>query len=137
MTRALPVLILTAALAGCRSDTPEAAINKAFDASVKAVEAGNVDGILEQLHPKFAGPDGMDRPQARFFLMGLFRQGKVGLTVLSSQIEVKGRQANQSVELILTSRSGGVLPDETSRKAFLLRWELHEKAWRLREIREV
>lgn len=137
MRRALPVLFLAATLAGCRSDTPEAALRKAFDACVKAVEAGNAEGVIEHLHPKFAGPEGLDRPQARLFLMGLFRQGKVGVTVFSSRVEIKGRQGQQWVEVLLTSRGQGALvPDEGSRKRFELRWELHEEAWKLREIRE-
>lgn len=137
MRRALPVSVLVLALGGCRSDTPEAAIRKAFDACIQAVEAGDAEAVVAQLHPKFAGPEGLDRPQARFYLMGFFRQGKVGVSVLSSRVDVKGRQGLQVVEVLLTSRGqGAVLPDETSRKTFHLRWELHEKAWRLRECSE-
>lgn len=135
MRRALPILIL--ALSACRSDTPEAALRKAFDACVQAVESGDAADVWERLHPAFAGPEGMDRAQARLFLMGLFRQGKVGVTVLSTSVEVRGRQGHQIAEVLLTSRSQGrVLPDESSRRIFHLRWELHEKAWKLREIRE-
>lgn len=137
MRHALPAFVLVFALGGCRSDTPEAAIRKAFDACIQAVEAGDADAVLEQLHPKFSGPEGLDKPQARFYLMGVFRQGKVGVSVLSNSVDVKGRQGLQVVEVLLTSRGqGAVVPDETSRKTFRLRWELFEKAWRLREISE-
>ncbi len=135
--RPLPVLTLVAALAGCRTDTPEAAIRKAFQACVEAVEASDAPGVVEHLHSTFRGPEGLERPQVQLYLMGLFRQGEVGVTVLANDVEVRGRQGVQRIEVFLTQKGPGrLLPEESSRRAFQLRWELHEKTWKLKEIRE-
>jgi hypothetical protein len=80
----------------------------------------------------------MGRNDAKLYLMGLLRQERVGITVLSSRIEAKGTQAQQAVEIILTSRSGsGLLPQDASRRLFQLRWERLEGRWRLRGLEEI
>lgn len=134
--RALPAILLL--LPGCRSERPEALIQKAFDACVKAIEAGDAAEAVEPLSPRFSGPEGMNRDEARLYLMGLLKQETVGITVFSSRIEAKGSQAQQAVELLLTSRSGAaILPQDASRRLFQLRWELTEGEWRLRSLEEV
>ncbi len=135
--RALPLALLIL-LPGCRSERPEALIQKAFDGCVEAIEAGDAAEAAEPLSPRFSGPEGMNRDEAKLYLMGLLKQEKVGITVFSSHIEVKGAQAQQAVELLLTSRSGAaILPQDASRRLFQLRWERIDGEWRLRSLEEV
>jgi len=133
----LVVLSALVALAGCRQESPEAQIEKAFSACVEAIEDGDAGAAVEPLSPRFSGPEGMSRDEARLYLAGLLRQEKVGITVLSSRIEVKGSQGAQAVEILLTSRSGsGLLPQDATRRLFLLRWEHQDDRWLLASLRE-
>lgn len=130
---ALPALLL---LLACAPDSPEARIRKAFDAAVKAVEAGDAAGAVAILDERFSGPEGMNKAEARGYLYGWFRREKVGVTVLSQKLEVRGGQAVQVVDLLLTGRSGAaLLPQESSRRTLQLRWNLAGKEWKVREIR--
>lgn len=133
---AIPIALV--ALAGCREETPEAKIRKAFDACVKAIEEADPEAASRILGPSFAGPDGLTRGEARLYLQGLLRQEKVGVTVIASRIEVKGPRATQSVEVLLASHAGGsLLPQDASRKLFLLAWEHREGRWYLQSLQEI
>lgn len=133
----LVVPLALVALVGCRKNSPEAQIQKAFDACVKAIEASDAASALDILSPQFSGPEGMTRDEAKLYLMGFLRQGQLGITVLASRIEVKGAQGTQAVEVVLTSRSGSdLLPQDASRKLFLLHWETRNGDWCLRSLLE-
>jgi len=124
-------------LTTCGPENPEHQVQKAFETCVKAVETGDPAPAVEALAKDFSGPEGMGRDEAKLFLLGVLRREKVGITVLSSQIGIKGSQAQQSVELLLTGRSGSeLLPQEASRHVYLLRWERQKGQWRLRELQE-
>ncbi|WP_257310600.1 hypothetical protein [Geothrix fuzhouensis] len=127
-------MVLT--LLACRSDKPEDQVRKAFGACVAAVEAGDAAAAAEPLDAGFRGPEGMDKPAARLFLMGIFRQEKVGLTVVRNEVTVTGNEAFQEVDLLITGRSGGLLPQDASRRSFGLRWRKAGGDWRLLELQE-
>jgi hypothetical protein len=128
-------LLLPVLLAGCRTESPEAQIRKAFEGCVAAIEQADPEPPIRILSPDFAGPENMTRDEAKLYLIGLLRQEKVGITVVSSRITVQGSQATQAVELVLTSRTGGnLLPQDASRRRFTLRWERQNGAWRLRAL---
>lgn len=129
-----PAILLSFLLLACSPDSPEARVKQAFEACVKGVETGDGGAVIERLDPKFTGPEGMDKNAAKLYLMGVLGREKIGVTVLSSRMEVKGREAIQTVELLLTSRGGGLLPQDASRRTFLLRWSEARGAWRLREL---
>jgi ketosteroid isomerase-like protein len=78
----------------------------------------------------------MDKPGARLFLMGLLRQEKVGVAVIRNDVALRGNEAFQDVDLILTGRSGGLLPQDASRRAFSLRWRKAGGDWKLVAIEE-
>ena len=138
MRTRLAVPLALVALAGCREASPEAKIRQAFDACVKAIQEADPEAAASVLDPAFTGPDGMTRDKARLVLRGLLSQEKVGVTVFASRIEVKGSRATQSVEALLTSRSGGsLLPSDASRKAYLLGWERREGRWTVRSFQEI
>ncbi len=135
--RLLQAFLSVALLAGCRRETPEARIRKAFDACVQAVEAGDAAKAAQGLSPGFTGPEGMDQAGARLYLAGILAREKVGVHVLAQDLAVRGAEAVQTVDLVLTGRSGGaLLPGEGSRRALVLRWERRDGEWKIREIEE-
>ena len=135
--RLLVALLWAALLPGCRRETPEARIRKAFDACVQAVEAGDAARAAQGLSEGFTGPEGMDRAGARLYLMGVLARESVAVHVLDQSLEVRGGEAVQAVDLVLTGRGGrGLLPDEGSRRALVLRWERRDGDWKIREIQE-
>lgn len=110
----------------------------AFERCRAAVEAGDAATATAPLDPAFRGPDGLDKATARLFLMGTFRQEKVGVTVVRNEVAVRGHEALQEVDLILTgrdsARSSGLLPQDASQRAFRLRWRKAGREWTLLEV---
>lgn len=137
MRKRIASVCVLAALLACRSDSPEAQVRKAFEACRAAVEAGDAAAATAPLDPGFRGPEGMDRAMARLFLMGTFRQEKVGVTVVRNEVAVRGSEAIQEVDLLLTGRSGGLLPQDASHREFRLTWRKTQGAWLLREIQSL
>ncbi|HEY3401692.1 MAG TPA: hypothetical protein VGK03_13780 [Geothrix sp.] len=136
MRKSIASVSMALALLACRSDKPEDQVRKAFEACRAAVEAGDAAAAAEPLDPAFRGPEGMDKAAARLFLLGTLRQEKVGVTVVRNEVSIRGNEAFQDVDLLLTGRSGGLLPQDASRRAFQLRWRKAGDAWRITEIRE-
>jgi hypothetical protein len=136
MRKSIASASLLLALLACQSDKPEDQVRHAFEACRKAVEAGDAAGAADPLDPAFRGPEGMDRTAARLFLAGILRQEKVGVTVLRNEVTLRGNEALQEVDLVLTGRSGGLLPQDASRRTFTLRWRRAGGDWRLAELRE-
>ena len=56
--------------------------------------------------------------------------------VVAHRVEMDGATARQSVDLVLTGKGGGLLPEEASRRTLHLRWRYQKGAWRLVEVRE-
>ncbi|HEX9010289.1 MAG TPA: hypothetical protein VF804_07975 [Holophagaceae bacterium] len=127
-----PLLLLAAAACGRKG--PEDQVREAFEGCRAAVEAGDAARATEPLDGAFRGPEGMDRATARLFLAGLLRRERVGVTVIRNQIRREDSDVVQEVDLVLTGRAGGLLPDETSRRHFLLRWREQGGDWRLVEL---
>jgi ketosteroid isomerase-like protein len=124
-------------LLACRSDKPEDQIRAAFEACRVAVEAGDAAAATAPLDTSFQGPEGMDKAMARLFLMGTFRQEKVGVTVVRNEVAVRRNEAFQEVDLILTGRSGGLLPQDASRRSLRLRWRLTDGKWMVIEVQSL
>jgi len=121
-------------LTACHPDRPEDQVRKAFETCRAGVESGDVAEATSSLDPEFRGPDGMDKATARLFLLGILRQEKVGVTVLRNEITVKKSEALQEVDLLLTGRSGSLLPQDASHRSFRLRWRKSSGGWKLLEI---
>lgn len=132
---ALPVLLVS--LSACRSGHPEDQVRKAFETCRAAVEAGDAAKAAEPLDPAFRGPDGMDKATARLYLLGVLRQEKIGVTVLRNEISVRGPEALQEVDLLLTGRAGGLLPQDVSQRSFHLRWRKSGREWKLMDIQSL
>lgn len=136
MPRRLTPALLLLALA-CRSDKAEDRVRKAFEGACGALKEGDAAGATEALSKDFRGPEGLDKASARFLLQGIFRQGKVGLTVLRNDLSAQGSDFDQEVELLLTQTSGGLLPTDAGRRHYLLRWRKEEGSWRIARIEEI
>lgn len=136
MRKSIASVSMVLTLLACRSDKPEDQVRKTFEACVAAVEAGDAAAATEPLDAAFRGPEGMDKPAARLFLMGLLRQEKVGVTVVQNDVAVRGSEAFQDIDLLLTGRSSGLLPQDASRRAFSLRWRKAGADWKLVAIQE-
>ena len=130
-------LAILGSLAACRPDRPEDQVRKAFEACRQAVEAGDAAAATAPLDPTFNGPDGMDKATTRLFLLGSFRQEKVGLTVMRNEVAIRGSEAFQDVDLILTGRSGGLLPQDASHRSFRLRWRQTGGIWKVMELQSL
>ncbi len=127
---AVPMVLV---LLACSPESPEQQVKRAFHDMVKKVEASDAPGTVAFLAPTFEGPDGLDKGTLQFMLVGIFRDQKVGVTVLQESVRVEKRLAYQDVTVLLTGRSGrSLFPDDSSRKAYRLTWELKEKVWRLK-----
>lgn len=134
MRKSLVLVGLILTFLACRSDTPEDQVRKAFEGCRAAVEAGDAVTATEPLDPAFRGPEGMDKATARLFLLSTLRREKVGVGVLRNDVAVRGGEAHQEVDLILTGRSGGLLPQDASRRVFRLHWRKRGGDWRLLEV---
>ncbi len=132
LTIALPLLLLA-----CQSDKPEDQVKKAFSKAKSAIEEGDAGGAVDILAADFKGPEDIDKASARFMLMGLLRQGKIGITVFRNDAALEGTEVTQEVELLITQTSGGILPSDAGRRRYLLRWKKQEGDWRLSRMQEV
>ncbi|WP_005035214.1 hypothetical protein [Holophaga foetida] len=132
----LAVLTLIACM-GCTSESPEAQVKRAFNQCIRDLEGGNGAAAAEILSPAFEGPDGMDRNAARLFLLATLKQQRLGITVLQSHIEAREQDANQEISVVVTQRGAqSVLPDESSRQAFRIKWERRKGEWRVKALRQ-
>ncbi len=130
-----PAILILLTLLACTPESPEARVKQAFETCVKGIESSDPGAVIDQLDTRFEGPGGLDRNGAKLYLLGVLRRDKIGVTVFSSRIEVKGREALQTAELLLTSQgSSGLLPQDASRRTFLLRWIEKDGNWRLRSV---
>jgi hypothetical protein len=124
-------------LASCHADQPEDQVRKAFEVCRAGVESGDAAEATSNLDPEFRGPDGLDKATARLFLLGILRQERVGVTVVRNEITVKRSEAFEEVDLVLTGRSGGLLPQDASHRSFRLLWRKAGGDWKLLEIQSL
>lgn len=132
----LTALTLCSLLA-CQQGSPEDQVREAFAATVEAVEKSNAGAAADMLAQDFQGPEGMDRGAARLYLMGVFRHQKVGVTVLANRVQINRDGALQAVELVLTAKGGGLIPEDMGRRSFVIRWRKTGNHWKIRNVESV
>ena len=137
MHRSALIPLTICSLLACNPGTPEAQVRGAFAACVAAVEKGDAAFVGEMLAPEFQGPEGMDRGAARLYLMGVFRQQKVGVTVLANRVQINRGEALQAVDLVLTAKGGGLMPEDMGRRSYLIRWRKVKSDWKIRAVESV
>ncbi len=137
MRRWLLIPLTICSLLACQQGSPEAQIRAAFASCVEAVEKSDAGSVGELLAPEFQGPEGMDRSAARLYLMGIFRQQKVGVTVLANRVQINRGEALQSVDLLLTSKGGGLVPEDMGRRSYVIHWRKIKHDWRINSVETV
>jgi len=130
---ALTALTLCSLLA-CKQGSPEDQVRAAFAATVEALEKSDAGSASEMLSQDFQGPEGMDRGAARLYLMGVFRRQKVGVTVLANRVQINRDGALQVVELVLTAKGGGLIPEDMGRRSYVIRWRQTGDHWKIRSV---
>ncbi len=133
--RSIALIALTlCSLAACRQGSPEDQVREAFASTIEAVEKSDAAAATEMLAQDFQGPEGMDRGAARLYLMGVFRQQKVGVTVLANRVRINREGALQAVDLVLTSKGGGLVPEDMGRRSYVIRWRKTGSHWKIRNV---
>ena len=120
-------------LAGCRMDPSEEGLRAAIDAMQSAGEERDVDTLMEGVAEDFVGNGGeYDQRQLALYLRGMaLRHRAVGVTRLSTEIEMHGETAIVRMKLLLTGGQGGVLPDSGSVYEVESTWQYEDPDWRL------
>lgn len=137
MRRIVLTALTLCSLPACRQGSPEDQVREAFAAAAEAVEKGDASAAVDMLSQDFEGPEGMDRGAARLYLMGMFRQQKVGVTVLANRVQINRDGALQAVELVLTAKGGGLVPEDMGRRSFVIRWRKAGSHWKIRSMEPV
>ncbi len=133
--RPIALIALTlCSLLACKQGSPEDQVRAAFASTIEAVEKSDAAAAVEMLSQDFQGPEGMDRGAARLFLMGVFRQQKVGVTVLANRVQINRDDAVQAVDVVLTSKGGGLIPDDMGRRGYIIRWRKLGSHWKIRSV---
>ncbi|MBL0312372.1 MAG: nuclear transport factor 2 family protein [Holophagaceae bacterium] len=134
MRQIILMALTLCSLAACKQGSPEDQVRKTFAEAVQAVENSDVGGASELLAQDFQGPEGIDRGAARLYLMGVFRQQKVGVTVLANRVQITRDGALQAVDLVLTSKGGGLIPEDMGRRSYVIRWRKTGNDWKIRSV---
>ena len=133
--RQIALIALTlCSLTACRQGSPEDQVREAFASTIEAVEKSDAAAATEMLSQDFQGPEGMDRGAARLYLMGVFRQQKVGVTVLANRVQINREGALQAVDLVLTSKGGGLVPEDMGRRSYVIRWRKTGRHWKISNV---
>ena len=134
MRRITLTALTLCSLLACKQGSSEDQVREAFATTVEAVEKSNASAAADMLSQDFQGPEGMDRGAARLYLMGVFRQQKVGVSVLANRVQLNRDGALQAVELVLTSKGGGLVPEDMGRRSFIVRWRKVGNQWKIRSV---
>ena len=137
MRRITLIALTLCSLLACKQGSPEDQVRAAFAATVEAVEKSDAGAASDLLSQDFQGPEGLDRGAARLYLMGVFQHQKVGVTVLTNRVQINRDEALQAVELVLTAKGGGLIPEDMGRRSFVIRWRKTGNHWKIRNVESV
>lgn len=127
---ALSMLVVVAA---CTRAAPEQALRDAVAQMQARIEERDASGLHALLDEDFAGPDGMDRRDARRLATAMMlRHRAIGLTSgpLDVQLQATDR-AMVAATVALTGGSGGLLPDSVNSYRVESAWRRRGDDWRL------
>ena len=134
MRRITLTALTLCSLLACKQGSPEDQVREAFASTVEALEKSDAGAATDMLSQDFQGPEGMDRGAARLYLMGVFRQQKVGVTVLANKVQINRDGALQAVDLVLTAKGGGLIPEDMGRRSYVIRWRKTGNHWKIRSV---
>lgn len=128
----LAPLLLALCLSACRHPPDEAQVRAAIAAVAQAGEAGNAGDVVAPLSDDFDGNGGeLDRRSlgnmVRLFAL---RGEHIGVSMGPVNIEHRGERMVASFTVTLTSRGGGLLPDQLGVYQVQSAWRHDDGRWR-------
>ena len=131
--RALALCLMVAAGHGCGGDPSEAQLVAALDAMQEAGEARDVPALMEGVAEDFSGNGGeFDQRALALYLRGVaLRHQSIGVTRLSTAIEMHGESALVRLRILVTGGRGGVLPESGQLYEVESSWRHQDGAWQL------
>lgn len=131
------VLGVLALVSACTRAAPEQALRDAVADMQGHIEARDATALHTLLDEDFAGPDGMDRRDARRLATVLMlRHRVIGVTSgpLDVQLQGEGR-ATVRVTMAVTGGTGTLLPDSARSYRVESAWRRRGDDWRLLSVR--
>jgi len=128
----LPVLLITAVVAGCSRSTDEQRIRTAISAMQQAMESRNPRAFMAHVSDDFIGNEaGFDREAlANLLRAEVFRNDEVGVTLGPIEIEMQGDRATAKLIATFTGGSpGGMLPERGSVYTITSGWKRRGGEW--------
>ena len=130
------LMVCVLALAACAGDTPEAQLRREFDAMQTAVEAGQASGFIDGVSEDFVGEGGMDRAALHNLVRAqILTNSRVGVTTGPLDVTLQGDNAEVAFDVLLTSGSGRVLPDQAGTYRVTTAWRRESGDWRVHHAR--
>lgn len=126
---ALLVALLTALLAGCADEGPQARLRAALAAMEEAVEARRPGDFVDRISADFdGGREGLDRQSLRGVLAGqMLGSERIEVILGSPEIVLHGERATVTVDA--TVIGGRFLPERGERLRIVSGWRLEDGEW--------
>lgn len=119
-------------LSGCTRSPDEAALRAALDAMAAAVEARDAGDFMEGVADDFTGDHGMDRGQLQSMLrLHILRNARIGVTVLSTDVQLQGDRATVVQRVVLTGGQGSLLPERARPYRIESGWRWNDGRWQV------
>ncbi len=129
-------LALAMLLAACAGDTPEAQLRQQFDAMQAAVEEGKAGDFIEGVSPDFSGEEGIDRAALHNMIRAhTLMNARIGATTGPLDVKVEGENAEVAFNILLTSSSGRLLPNQAGTYRVTTAWRREDGDWRVYHAR--
>ncbi|CAN7298890.1 nuclear transport factor 2 family protein [Pseudoxanthomonas sp. LjRoot143] len=123
-------------LAACAGDAPEAQLRRQFDAMQAAVEAGKAGDFIDSVSPDFTGEEGIDRAALHNMLRAhTLMNARIGATTGPLDVRVEGDNAEVAFNVLLTSSSGRMLPNQAGTYRVTTAWRREDGDWRVYHAR--
>ncbi len=130
------LIALALALAACAGDTPEAQLRQQFDDMQAAVEAGKADDFIEGVSQDFSGEERIDRAALHNMIRAhALMNARIGATTGPLDIKVDGDNAEVAFNVLLTSSSGRLLPEQAGTYRVTTAWRREGGDWRVYHAR--
>ena len=130
------LLACALALSACAGDTPEAQLRQQFGEMQAAVEAGKASDFIEGVSPDFTGEEGIDRAALHNMIRAhTLMNARIGATTGPLDVEVDGDNAEVAFDVLLTSSSGRLLPNQAGTYRVTTAWRREGGEWRVHHAR--
>lgn len=130
------LIALALALAACAGDTPEAQLRQQFDDMQAAVEAGEAGDFIEGVSQDFSGEAMIDRAALHNMIRAhALMNARIGATTGPLDIKVDGDNAEVAFNVLLTSSSGRLLPEQAGTYRVTTAWRREGGDWRVYHAR--